>query len=220
MNKKRWTVNLGVVCRILPFFLLLVGCSPGSSAYEGPLEKKTSIILKEGKGYVVCFELKKSHVLMIIPSYSGGLGGISSRNYPILNKVVSIHDEMGNTISNTIMLSSIRSYAWCSSGYGRAGISVAKFSLEGKGSRSIAINVNMAAYRDFAIKYNKRGGMEYDETFAPSNPNVINIREVKKLSLRSWLAAQKLLLGSWFASVILLIAFLAVFNRHNNKEEQ
>ncbi len=144
---------------------------------------------------------------MLFPSYSGG-GGISSRNYPILNKIVSIHDERGNTISNTNLLSSINSYAFCSFGYGRAGISVAKFRLGGKGSRNIAISVNMTAYRDFATKYNKRGRVQYDETFAPSKPNTITIREAGKLSL-----------GTWFVVAILLIAFLGILYWEYEKEE-
>jgi len=206
MNNKFRTIYLIVGYCVLPFLLLLVGCTPGPVVYEGPLEKKNSIILKEGKEYIVCFEYKKSGVRMLVPFYSSA--GFSSRNYPILNEIVAIHDEMENTISNTIMSSSFRAYVWCSFGFGRAGIPVAKFRLKGEDSRSIEVSVNMAAYRDFAIKYNKRGGMEYDETFAPSKPNTITIRKAGKLSL-----------GSWFAIVILLIAFLAILYWKYEKEE-
>lgn len=206
MNTKMRIAYLRVGYCVLPFLLLLVGCTPGPSVYEGSLEKKNSIILKEGKEYFVCIEYKKSGVRMLIPFYSSAGG--SSRNYPILNEIVAIHDEMGNTISNTIMSSSFRTYVWCSFGFGRAGIPVAKFRLAGKDSRSIEISVNMTAYKDFAIKYNRRGGVEYDETFAPSKPNTITIREAGKLPL-----------GTWFVVAILLIAFLAILYRQQEKEE-
>jgi hypothetical protein len=119
-----------------------------------------------------------------------------------------MHDEMGNTISNTIMLYSFQAYGWCSFGFGRTGITIAKFRLNGEDSRSIKVSVNMSAYRDFAIKFNKRSRIQYDDVFAPTKPNTITITEAGKLSL-----------GSWFTLGILVIAFLAILQWLYEREE-
>lgn len=202
MNPKRRKAYLRICFSVLLFLFSLAGCSPGPIVYEGPLEAKTSITLKEGKEYFVCFENKKAYSILPVGS-SGGAGG---GNWPTLNKIIVLHDEKGNTIPNMIT-NKIDSWGWGGFGFGRTGITVARFRLEGKDSRSIEVSVNWIAYRAFATKFNKRRRAQYDETFAPLKPDTITIRDPGKFSLGTWLVIATLLI------VLIVFLFIWIFGK-------
>lgn len=180
--------SANMIISLVLFALLLAGCSPGPSVYEGPLETKINIMLKEGKEYFVCLEDKDPDAWKF-PG-GGSSSWVSAGGYPILDEIVAVYDEMGNSIRNTISSGKLCAYYHLFLNYGRCGITVARFRLEGKGSRSIKVYVSLSAYRDFATSYNDRHagfgstgtGGTHMEAWAPREPYTITIREAGKMS--------------------------------------
>ena len=150
--------------------LSVTSCLPvPPSVYESSLKDKTSVILPKGKEYLVYFEIS-----------SRGIGGSSSSSsadrYPTLGNVVTIYDELGNMIPNTITSGKIEAY-WSTTS---AGITVARFKLQGEGTRSIELHVDMNAYKQFASLYNEKRS-----TGSPGSIPPIAPREPSKLVIRN-----------------------------------
>ena len=167
--RKRRAVCPVVSTVILSIALLLTSCA-GPSVYDGPLREKTEVMLSEGREYVVYFEA---------PAFamSGGSSSHSARQYPELERVIAIRDEMGNTIPNTITSGDINAYLFPTS----SGISVARFKLQGEDTRGIELNIDMDAYKQFASSYNKR--IATSSPTAPRSPNKVVIREASAVGV-------------------------------------
>lgn len=184
MSRTKRIVFLIVSAGVLLLTLLLTSCFPGTAVYEGPLEEKTSVVLPEGKEYFVYFEVPCS-----------GLGGSSSsssaRSYPILESILTIYDDTGDSIPNIITSGKIKAY-WSETS---AGITVARFKLEGNGTRSLELQVDMDAYKQFASLYNKRasgGAPDPLPATAPRQPTKVVISEAGSFSFSPgpiWLTA-------------------------------
>lgn len=136
---------IATVTIALVFALLLTSCSPGPGVYEGHITGEHVVVLPEGREYVVYFEANRQ----------GGTGSSWSTTgraswYPELDGIVVVRDEDGNTIPNT--MDELYNY-----GSGdRWGITVARFELEGKGTRSVELHTDMDAYRRFQSAYRER----------------------------------------------------------------
>lgn len=155
---------------VLVLALSVASCLPvAPSVYESSLKDKTSVILPEGEEYFVYFEIS-----------SRGVGGSSSSSsadrYPILSNVVTIYDELGNTIPNIITSGKIKAY-WSTTS---SGITVARFKLQGEGTRSIELHVDMNAYKQFASLYNEKRSTGSPGSIPPTAP-----REPSKLVIRN-----------------------------------
>lgn len=180
MHRKKQTFSF-IACMVV---LLFTGCGPGPGVYEGPLRWKTSAELKEGNEYLVFFEDDETKASMW-PG-GGSSTSTSARGYPTLYAIVSLYDQMGNTIPNTISSGELQAYFSSFLGSSTCGITVARFRLEGKATHRVEIHVNLEAYREFANLYNKRHdgtfgyggpGQTYINPWAPRQPYKIVIRD-------------------------------------------
>ena len=172
--------------------LSVTSCLPvAPSVYESPLKDKTSVILPKGKEYLVYFEIS-----------SRGIGGSSSSSsadrYPTLGNVVTIYDELGNMIPNTITSGKIEAY-WSTTS---AGITVARFKLQGEGTRSIELQVDMNAYKQFASLYNERGTGP-SGSISPRAP-----REPSKLVIRNASTVKVLDIAFYVIFIIVAAGFV------------
>lgn len=177
-----------IACMVV---LLLTGCGPGPGVYEGPLRSKTSTELKEGNEYLVFFEDHESKAW----NWPGGGSEVftSARGYPTLEAIVALYDQMGNSIPNLISSGKLQAYQYSSAilGFSTSGITVARFSLEGKATRHVEIYANLDAYGKFANLYNKRhaGGTvgppfsPQVRPWAPLQPNKIAVRDASEVGM-------------------------------------
>ena len=167
-HKKKLIIPLITSVGLILFMLLLTSCFPGPGVYDEHITGEHVVVLPEGPDYVVYFEA-------ILQGETGGGSSSTSRasKYPELDGIVVVRDEDGNTIPNTIASGELYSY---SSG-DRWGMTVARFELEGKGTRSVELHTDMGAYRRFMNTYSRPGGPFVGQS-APNPVSRVVIREV------------------------------------------
>lgn len=219
MHRKKRTFSLITSIAVLLLALSLTSCSPAPRVYEGPVKKKTSVKLRGEKEYLVFFEDEKPG--WAIPG-SASSSWVSAGGYPTLDRIVALYDEMGNTIPNMISSGKLHAYYWLFLSFGKCGITVARFRLEGEATRSVEVHVNLDAYREFANLYNERhngtsvGAEDTFDAWAPRQPNKIVIREAGQVS--SWKTMQFVWIVIAMIAVIAIIAY-AIYKGKRKRQE-